>query len=63
MSQFGKTQENNDNQDYLEYVPDDRDQPEFHDSRVAKLIKNQKLAGITGHKDFIEETKMGGAAE
>ena len=44
--------------DYLDYVQDEDEncEQEEHDPRVARLARtNQKMGGITGNKNLIEE--------
>ena len=46
---------------YLDYIPDENDNAEELDQRLSKVArKNQNLTGITGSKDLIEETMLGG---
>lgn len=47
--------------EFLDYV---QDEDEERIGEVAgRMRKNQKLAGITGSKEVIEETKYGGQEE
>ena len=58
---FGKQEAKPNNQDYLDYVPDEsRDKPEQNDLNLAKITQNAKsmASKITGDKQLIEETKM-----
>ena len=45
-----------DKNEFLDYIPDDKDEAALNPLNR----KNQRLAGITGQKDLIEEMKLSG---
>ena len=48
-----------DKNDFLDYIPDENEDS----SGIIQNRKNQRLAGITGQKDLIEEMKLSGPQE
>jgi len=58
---LGPPTQDQDQEDYLDYVPDEKDELDTGLSRTGR--KNQRLAGLTGPKEIIEEAQLGGPAE